>query len=87
MTIVTAGFAGSGTMTADFTRWSRTGKEAVMAAFTAFPVANLISLLVGGLIVAAGAAADPAANGGDFLPILTQHGPILTWSDTPLEPG
>lgn len=79
VTIVIAGFADSGTMTADFTRWSRTGKEAVMAAFTAFPVANLISLVVGGLIVAAGAAADPAANGGDFLPILTQHGPILTW--------
>ncbi|MEV0074182.1 MULTISPECIES: cytosine permease [unclassified Amycolatopsis] len=78
ITIVIAGFADSGTMTADFTRWSRTGKEAVAAAFTAFPVANFIALLVGGLIVAAGAAANPATDGGDFLPILTSHGPLLS---------
>ncbi|WP_432519134.1 cytosine permease [Kineococcus sp. SYSU DK006] len=78
ITIVIAGFADSGTMTADFTRWSRTGREAVLATFTAFPVANFVSLLVGGLIVAAGAAANPAANGGDFLPILTSHGWLLS---------
>ena len=78
ITIVIAGFADSGTMTADFTRWSRTGREAVIAAFSAFPVANFISLLVGGIVVAAGAAASPSENGGDFLPILTSHGPILT---------
>ena len=77
VTITIAGFADSGTMTADFTRWSRNGREAVMAAFTAFPVANFISLLVGGIVVAAGKAVDPAANGGDFLPILTSHGPVL----------
>jgi cytosine permease len=78
VTITIAGFADSGTMTADFTRWSRSGREAVMAAFTAFPVANFISLLVGGLVVAAGKAVDPATNGGDFLPILTSHGPVLS---------
>lgn len=78
ITIVVAGFADSGTMTADFTRWSRTGREAVLAAFTAFPVANLISLLVGGVVVAAGAAASPVDSGGDFLPILTSHGPLLS---------
>ncbi|WP_127782315.1 cytosine permease [Rhodococcus sp. X156] len=77
-TIVIAAFADSGTMTADFTRWSRTGKEAVLAAFSAFPVANFIALVVGGIIVAAGAAIDPAVNGGDFLSILTDHGPVLT---------
>jgi cytosine permease len=77
ITIVVAGFADSGTMTADFTRWSRTGREAVLAAFSAFPVANLVSLLVGGLVVAIGASADPASNGGDFLPILTSHGTLL----------
>ncbi len=49
ITIVIAGFADSGTMTADFTRWSRTGREAVIAAFSAFPIANLVSLLVGGI--------------------------------------
>jgi cytosine permease len=78
VTIVIAGFADSGTMTADFTRWSRTGREAVIASFTAFPVANFISLLVGGIVVAAAKAVDPATNGGDFLPILTSHGPVLS---------
>jgi len=78
VTIVIAGFADSGTMTADFTRWSRTGREAVLAAFSAFPIANFISLLVGGIVVAAGAAATPADSGGDFLPILTTHGPVLS---------
>jgi len=78
VTIVIAGFADSGTMTADFTRWSRTGREAVLAAFSAFPIANFISLLVGGIVVAAGAATTPADSGGDFLPILTTHGPVLS---------
>ena len=78
ITIVIAGFADSGTMTADFTRWSRSGREAVIATFSAFPVANFISLLVGGIVVAAAKAVDPAANGGDFLPILTTHGPVLS---------
>jgi len=78
ITIVIAGFADSGTMTADFTRWSRTGREAVAATFTAFPLANVISLVVGGIIVAAGAAVSPAANGGDFLPLLTSHGSVLS---------
>ncbi len=78
ITIVVAGFADSGTMTADFTRWSRTGREAVLAAFSAFPVANAVSLVVGGLVVAIGASADPASNGGDFLPILTSHGALLS---------
>ena len=78
ITIVIAGFADSGTMTADFTRWSRTGREAVLATLSAFPVANVVSLVVGGLIVAAGAATDPATNGGDFLGILTSHGWVLS---------
>lgn len=78
VTIVVAGFVDSGTMTADFTRWSRNGKQAVIATFSAFPIANMIAMVVGGIVVAAGAAVDPAANGGDFLPILTEHGPVLT---------
>ena len=78
ITVVVAGFVDSGTMTADFTRWSRTGKQAVVATFSAFPIANMIAMVVGGIIVAAGAAVDPASNGGDFLPILTAHGPALT---------
>ncbi|MGI5223206.1 cytosine permease [Nocardia sp. CA-290969] len=78
ISIVVAGFVDSGTMTADFTRWSRNGKEAVVATFSAFPVANAIAMIVGAIVVAAGAAVNPAANGGDFLPILTDHGTLLT---------
>ncbi|KGQ13736.1 Cytosine permease [Beauveria bassiana D1-5] len=78
VTMVVAGFADSGTMTADFTRWSKNGKSAVIAAFSAFPVANVISYLFGVVIVAVGAGVDPATNGGNFLPILMGHGEILS---------
>jgi cytosine permease len=78
VSLVVAGFADAGTMTADFTRWSRNGKEAVAAAFTAFPVANSIAFLFGGVIVAAGSAVDPIKNGGDFMPLLTGHGNVLS---------
>jgi cytosine permease len=77
ITIVVATFADSGTMTADFTRWARDGRSAVYAAFTAFPVANMVAALFGVIIVAAGAAASPSQNGGDFLPVLTSHGTVL----------
>jgi cytosine permease len=77
MTMVIAGFADSGTMTADFTRWSKDGRSAVVAAFSAFPVANLISLVFGVVIVSAGAALHPAQSGGDFLPLLVGHGALM----------
>lgn len=78
VTITVASFADSGTMTADFTRWSRNGREAVTAAFTAFPVANFIAMAIGGVIVAAGAAVNPAVNGGNFVGLLSQHGWLLS---------
>ncbi|QKJ85218.1 cytosine permease [Paramixta manurensis] len=78
VTMVIAGFADSGTMTADFTRWSKDGKSAVIAAFSAFPLANVISYLFGVVIVAAGAAVDPLQNGGNFLPLLMGHGQALS---------
>jgi cytosine permease len=77
MTMVIAGFADSGTMTADFTRWSRQGKSAVLATFSAFPLANVVSLLSGVAIVSAGAGINPAQNGGDFLHLLTGHNALL----------
>ena len=77
ITITIAGFADSGTMTADFTRWARTGRQAAIASSSAFPLANFVAMGVGGVIVAAGAATDPAANGGDFLNLLVGHGPVL----------
>jgi cytosine permease len=79
ISVIMATFADSGTMTADFTRWSRNGNEAVLATATAFPVASMIAQVTGGIIVAAGAIAAPAADGGNFLPILTQgHGWVLS---------
>ncbi|HVE08430.1 MAG TPA: cytosine permease [Paraburkholderia sp.] len=78
VTLVVATFADSGTMTADFTRWSKDGKSAVIATLTAFPFANLVAQLVGIMIVCVGAAAAPATSGGDFMPVLTNHGGILS---------
>ena len=78
VTMVVAGFADSGTMTADFTRWSKDGKSAVIAAFSAFPMANVISYLFGVVIVAVGAAVDPVNNGGNFLPMLMNHSTLLS---------
>jgi cytosine permease len=78
VTAIMATFADSGTMTADFTRWSRNGREAVLATATAFPVASLIAQVSGGVLVAAGAIASAETAGGDFSPILTGPGnPIL----------
>jgi cytosine permease len=78
ISLVIAGFADAGTMTADFTRWSRNGREGVLASLSAFPLANGFAFLFGGVIVAAGAAINPAHNGGDFMPLLTGHGVLLT---------
>ncbi|MEV0094963.1 cytosine permease [Streptomyces sp. NPDC050738] len=78
MSIVIAGFSDSGTMTADFTRWAKSGRAAVTAAACAFPFANCVSFLVGGLVVAVGGATDPGSNGGGFLGLLMGHGPLLT---------
>jgi cytosine permease len=78
VTLVIAGFADAGTMTADFTRWSKNGREGVVASFSAFPVANAIAFLFGAVVVAAGAAVNPAQNGGDFLPLLSGHGPVVS---------
>ncbi|MFJ3958851.1 cytosine permease [Arthrobacter sp. NPDC090010] len=78
VTSIMATFADSGTMTADFTRWSRNGKEAVIATATAFPFASLVAQLSGAVLVAAGAIANPTSAGGDFTPILTGPGnPVL----------
>jgi cytosine permease len=78
VSIVIAGFADSGTMTADFTRWSTSGRSAVVATFTAFPLANFIAYAIGGLVVAVGGSTDPATEGGGFLNLLTGHGVVLS---------
>src|SRR4051812_3498568 len=68
VSLIMATFADSGTMTADFTRWSRNGREAVLAAFTAFPVASMVAQLTGGVVVAAGAVPAPAPGGRQLPP-------------------
>jgi cytosine permease len=79
VTLVIATFIDSGTMTADFTRWSRNGRQGVLAAFSAFPVANLVAFLVGAVVVASGAIGNPRTAGGNFLPIISHgHGEFLT---------
>jgi len=79
ITIVVAAFADSGTMTGDFTRWAKNGRSAVLAAFSAFPVANFVAQMVGAIIVATGAITNPASNGGNFLPLIAAgHGWLLS---------
>jgi cytosine permease len=77
VTMTIACFADSGTMTADFTRWARSGKEGAIAAFCAFPVAYFIAQLVGAFVVALGASAAAETTGGDFLHVLVGNGGIL----------
>ncbi|MFE7388546.1 purine-cytosine permease family protein [Streptomyces sp. NPDC057582] len=78
VSLIMATFADSGTMTADFTRWSKNGKQAVLATATAFPLASMVAQITGGIVVAAGAIASAATVGGNFLPILTgDHGLLL----------
>ena len=77
VTMTIACFADSGTMTADFTRWARTGREGALAAFAAFPVAYLIAQLVGAFVVALGASAAAETTGGDFLHVLVGAGGVL----------
>ena len=77
VTMTIACFADSGTMTADFTRWAKNGKEGAIAAFAAFPVAYFIAQLVGAFVVALGASAAAETTGGDFLHVLVGGGGIL----------
>lgn len=60
LTVVIALFIDAGTVTADFNRWSKTGTHSLMATFSAFPVSNLVAMLVGGIMTAA--LAVPNAN-------------------------
>lgn len=79
VTLVFATFADSGTMTADFTRWAKNGREGFLAAFTAFPFGKFIAEVVGAVIVASGVIQNPAANGGDFMPLLSGQGALLSF--------
>jgi cytosine permease len=71
VTLVFALFADSGTMTADFTRWAKTPRQAWIATSTAFPVGNLIAMLVGGVIAAS------TAGSGDVFSLIAENGGVL----------
>jgi cytosine permease len=60
LTVVLALFIDAGTVTADFNRWARTPTASLVSTFSAFPFANLIAMLVGGVMTAA--LAVPNAN-------------------------
>ena len=60
LTVVIALFADAGTVTPDFNRWARNGTDSLIATFSAFPFANLVAMLVGGVMTAA--LAVPNAN-------------------------
>lgn len=60
LTVVIALFIDAGTVTADFNRWARDDKSSLVATFSAFPFANLVAMLVGGVMTAA--LAVPNAN-------------------------
>ncbi|MDQ6437523.1 cytosine permease [Mesorhizobium sp. LHD-90] len=60
LTVVIALFIDAGTVTADFNRWAKDTKGSLIATFSAFPFANLVAMLVGGIMTAA--LAVPNAN-------------------------
>ena len=60
LTIVLTLFIDAGTVTADFNRWAKDTKSSLVSTFSAFPFANLVAMLVGGVMTAA--LATPNAN-------------------------
>lgn len=65
LTIVISLFIDAGTVTADFNRWAADTKSSLIATFSAFPFANLLAMLVGGVMTAALAVPNPQPFGLD----------------------
>lgn len=65
LTVVIALFIDAGTVTADFNRWAADSKSSLVATFSAFPFANLVAMLVGGVTTAALAVPDANPFGAD----------------------
>ena len=65
LTVVIALFADAGTVTPDFNRWAKTGSDSWIATFSAFPFANMVAMLVGGVMTAALAVPDGNPFGTD----------------------
>jgi cytosine permease len=65
LTVVLALFVDAGTVTADFNRWAKIPAASLIATFSAFPFANIIAMLVGGVMTAALAVPDANPFGAD----------------------
>lgn len=65
LTIVITLFIDAGTVTADFNRWAKDTPSSLVSTFSAFPFANLIAMLVGGVMTAALAKANANPFGVD----------------------
>jgi cytosine permease len=65
LTVVIALFIDAGTVSADFNRWAKDDASSIVATFSAFPFANLIAMLVGGVMTAALAVPDANPFGSD----------------------
>jgi cytosine permease len=80
LTIVITLFVDAGTVTADFNRWAANTRSSLIATACAFPVANLIAMLVGGVMTAALALPEPQPFGLDnmFGYLLAQKAPWLS---------
>ena len=80
LTIVITLFVDAGTVTADFNRWAADKKSSLIATFCAFPFANLLAMLVGGVMTAALALPNPQPFGLDnmFGYLLAQQKPWLS---------
>lgn len=78
LTVVIALFIDAGTVTADFNRWAKDAKSSIVATASAFPVANLVAMLVGGVMTAALAVPDANPFGVDNM-FGYMNGKQLTW--------
>ncbi|WP_082922743.1 purine-cytosine permease family protein [Halothiobacillus diazotrophicus] len=65
LTMVIALFIDAGTVTPDFNRWAKDKKSSLVATFSAFPFANMIALILGGVMTAALAVPDANPFGKD----------------------
>lgn len=80
LTVVIALFADAGTVTGDFNRWASDTRSSLIATFSAFPFANLIAMLVGGVMTAALAVpnANPFGSDNMFGYAVGKHIPVLS---------
>lgn len=58
ITMVVALFADAGTMTGDFNRWAKNSRDSIIATFSAFPFANAVAMIFGGILTASVANTD-----------------------------